>query len=53
MDNFITIKETAELWRITPRRVQKLCADGKKMVQQSSEGTGPFPRMLKSLRIGV
>lgn len=29
MDNFLTIKETAELWGITPRRVQKLCADGK------------------------
>lgn len=29
MDNFITIKETADLWGITPRRVQKLCAEGK------------------------
>ncbi len=29
MDNYITIKETADLWGITPRRVQKLCAEGK------------------------
>ena len=29
MDEYITIKELAERWEITPRRIQKMCADGK------------------------
>lgn len=29
MDDFSTIKETAERWDLTPRRVQKMCADGR------------------------
>lgn len=29
MKDYLTIKEVAELWEITPRRVQKMCADGK------------------------
>ena len=29
MDAFMTIKETAEKWNLTTRRVQKMCADGK------------------------
>ena len=28
MEGFITIKEQAELWGITPRRIQKMCIDG-------------------------
>ena len=28
-DKYLTIKEVAEKWEITPRRVQRLCADGK------------------------
>ena len=28
MDSFMTIKETAALWNLTERRVQKMCADG-------------------------
>ena len=29
MDGFMTVKETAERWRLTERRVQKMCSDGK------------------------
>lgn len=29
MEDFLTIKEIAEQWGITPRRVQKMCADGR------------------------
>ena len=29
MEQFITIKDVAEKWGITPRRVQKMCADGR------------------------
>ena len=29
MEQYITIKEVAEKWGITPRRVQKMCADGR------------------------
>ena len=29
MDSFMTIKETAVLWNLTERRVQKMCADGR------------------------
>lgn len=28
-DEFLTIKEVAEKWGVTPRRVQRMCADGK------------------------
>ena len=28
MDNYLTIKEVAEKWNLTTRRVQKMCADG-------------------------
>ena len=28
MNDFITIREAAEKWGITPRRVQKMCSDG-------------------------
>ena len=28
MDAFMTIKETAEKWNLTTRRVQKMCSDG-------------------------
>lgn len=28
MENYLTIKEVAEKWNLTPRRVQKMCADG-------------------------
>ena len=28
-DEYLTIKEVAEKWGITPRRVQRMCADGK------------------------
>ena len=28
MDNYLTIKEVAEKWNLTPRRVQKMCSDG-------------------------
>ena len=28
MDDFVTIKEIAERWGLTTRRVQKMCADG-------------------------
>ncbi len=29
MDGFMTIRETAEKWNLTTRRVQKMCSDGK------------------------
>lgn len=29
MEGFLTIKEVAEKWNLTPRRIQKLCADGR------------------------
>ena len=29
MDGYLTIKEIAEKWDITPRRIQKMCADGR------------------------
>ncbi len=29
MNDYITIKEVAEKWKLTTRRVQKMCADGK------------------------
>ncbi len=28
MDEYLTIKEVAEKWNLTTRRVQKMCADG-------------------------
>ena len=28
MEGYLTIKEIAEKWDITPRRVQKMCSDG-------------------------
>ena len=28
MKEYLTIREVAELWKISPRRVQKMCADG-------------------------
>lgn len=29
MDDYMTIKETAEKWNLTERRVQKMCSDGR------------------------
>ena len=29
MDEYITIKEVAKKWNITPRRIQRMCADGR------------------------
>ena len=29
MDDYATIREIAEKWNLTTRRVQKLCSDGK------------------------
>jgi excisionase family DNA binding protein len=29
MDNYITIKELAEKWNVTPRRIQRMCAEGR------------------------
>ena len=29
MEGYMTIKETAEKWNLTGRRVQKMCSDGK------------------------
>ena len=29
MEEYITIKEIADRWEITPRRVQKMCAEGR------------------------
>ena len=28
MDDYLTIKEVAEKWNLTVRRVQKMCSDG-------------------------
>ncbi|MBO4591214.1 MAG: helix-turn-helix domain-containing protein [Eubacterium sp.] len=28
MEGFLTIKEVAEKWNVTPRRVQLMCSDG-------------------------
>ena len=28
MEGYKTIKEISEIWDITPRRIEKLCADG-------------------------
>ena len=28
MDGYITIREISEIWDITPRRIEKMCADG-------------------------
>lgn len=28
MKDYLTIKEVSEKWNITPRRIQKMCADG-------------------------
>ena len=29
MDEYITIKEVAEKWNVTPRRIQRMCAEGR------------------------
>ena len=29
MNDYLTIKEVAEKWRLTTRRVQKLCSEGR------------------------
>lgn len=29
MMEILTIKEVAEKWNVTPRRIQKMCADGR------------------------
>ena len=29
MEGYLTIKEIAEKWDVTPRRVQRMCADGR------------------------
>ena len=29
MEGYITIKQAAEKWEVTPRRIQKLCVDGR------------------------
>jgi len=29
MNEYLTIKEIAERWEVTPRRIQKMCAEGK------------------------
>ena len=29
MEEFLTIKEIAEKWNVTPRRVQRMCAEGR------------------------
>lgn len=28
MKDYLTIREVAEIWNLTPRRIQKMCADG-------------------------
>ena len=28
MKDYLTIREVSELWGVTPRRIQKMCADG-------------------------
>ena len=29
MNDYLTIKEVAEMWELTPRRVQKMCSEGR------------------------
>ena len=29
MNDYLTIKEVAKMWELTPRRVQKMCSDGR------------------------
>ena len=29
MDEYNTIKEVAERWNVTPRRIQRMCAEGR------------------------
>lgn len=29
MEGYMTIKEAAEVWGVTPRRIQVLCSDGR------------------------
>lgn len=29
MEGYMTIKQVAEKWEVTPRRIQKLCVDGR------------------------
>ena len=29
MDSYLTIKQVAEMWNLTPRRIQILCSEGK------------------------
>ena len=29
MEGYMTIKQAAEKWDVTPRRIQKLCTDGR------------------------
>lgn len=29
MDEYITIKEVAAKWNVTPRRIQRMCAEGR------------------------
>ena len=29
MDNYITIKELADRWNVTPRRIQRMCSEGR------------------------
>ena len=29
MEGYMTIKQAAEKWEVTPRRIQKLCVDGR------------------------
>lgn len=29
MEGYLTIKEVADKWNVTPRRVQRMCLDGK------------------------
>lgn len=28
MKDYLTIREVSEIWNLTPRRIQKMCADG-------------------------
>ena len=28
MEGYLSIREVAEMWNLSPRRVQKMCADG-------------------------
>lgn len=38
MDNYITIKELANRWNVSPRRIQRMCAEGR------IEGASKFGR---------